>query len=320
MNSILVTGGAGFIGSHLCKYLLEKGYDVSAIDNLSTGSINNIEDLICNQHFKFIYEDLNDFKNTDSIKFDCIFHLASTVGVDLVMSNPIGTIKNNINSSIKATELASVDNIPLIMFSSSEIYGQTDIIPQQEDNSYMIGSPDNPRWTYSISKIAEEFLSYSYFMQSKKCTVVRLFNVIGINQSSSYGMVVPRFIDSALINEPLTVYFDGLQTRSFCDIDDIIDALYIIMVNPSDDFRILNIGNHSEISILKLAELIIKLTASNSEIRFVSDNVLSNDYINIKRRVPDITRAKEQLKWMPNISIENSLIKIINHRKEKKSC
>jgi len=319
IKHILITGGAGFIGSHLSKYLLNQRLQVTVIDNLSTGSFENIEILIDNSDFQFIYADICDNNFQVSTKPDIIFHLASTVGVDIVVNDPVNTLKNNIHSTLNVLNMAEKYNCRLVLFSSSEVYGNCEKFPLSEEQNYNIGSYKYSRWSYAVSKIVDEILAFSYNQRGLDCVVVRLFNVIGPFQSSRYGMVVPRFIKAALNSENLYIYGDGQQTRCFCDVRDIIYGLYKLLFLPENGFLLLNLGGDNEVSILDLAKRVIELTDSTSKIEFVQYEKLHTGFIDICRRVPDLEIARKLLNWNPNYSLQDSLTEIIIENKRLKN-
>ena len=309
---ILITGGAGFIGSRLSKYLLNKGLRITVIDNLSTGTFENILKLTYNPDFEFIEADICDYNFHLAQNPDVIYHLAATVGVDKVVNSPVETLKNNILSTMNVLDIAEKFNCKLVLFSSSEVYGNTTNLPMKEEQDYNIGLCKYSRWSYSVSKIVDEFLAYAYNQRGLDCVVVRLFNVIGKGQSGRYGMVVPRFIEAALKSENLSVFGDGLQTRCFCDIRDIISGLYKIISLPVNGFHLFNLGNNIEISIIELAKTIIKLTGSNSKIDFIPYSMLGSGFEDLRRRIPDLSKAKEILDWEPQYTLNNSIEDIIS--------
>lgn len=314
---ILITGGAGFIGSHLAEKLLQKGGEVFVIDDLSTGSLENIKHLNNNPKFHFIKGSVLDKKLMSEIiaKVDEIYHLAAAVGVKTVVEKPLDSLLNNLLGAEIVFEIAAQQHIPVLLASTSEVYGKNENIPFQEDSDRIYGSAYHARWGYGMSKGVDEFLALAYFKEKELPVIItRLFNVIGPRQSGSYGMVVPRFIKQALSGEPLTIYGDGNQTRCFGYIDDVTDALISLMINPKSYGQIFNVGSDEEISIKELAQKIIKLTASASKINFISyTEAYGLGFEDMFRRRPDLARIREAINYQPKFNLEESLKKIIDY-------
>ncbi len=303
-DKILITGGAGFIGSHLCKKLVLDGFYVTCIDNLFTGSIDNIKNLLNYPNFKFIEQDV---ENEYNFEADIIFNLACPASPVHYQFNPIKTIKTNILGTINALELAKKYNAKIFQASTSEIYGDPLVHPQNENywgNVNTIGI----RSCYDEGKrVAETLMSDYHRMYNTNISIARIFNTYGVNMALNDGRVISNFTVQALKNEDITIYGDGSQTRSFCYVDDLIEGI-IALVNKDNYFKPINLGNDSEYTILELAKLIIKLTNSNSKI--IYKPLPSDDPV---KRKPDLTRAKEILNYNPKISIEEGLIKTINY-------
>jgi len=316
----LVTGGAGFIGSFLAESLLDKGWDVSVIDDLSTGSIKNIDPV--KSHKRFYYT-IDTIMNTSVMaelvdRADCIFHLAATVGVRLIVESPVRTIETNIKGTEIVLDLAAKKKKKVLITSSSEVYGKSVKVPFLEDDDLVLGSTTRARWSYACSKAIDEFLALAYFKEKQLPVIIcRLFNTVGPRQTGAYGMVIPRFVAQALSGKPLTVYGDGKQTRTFTDVDDVVWALRRLMLEPRALGEVFNVGGLQEITILELAQKIIKLTNSNSDIQFIPfEKAYENDnFEDMMRRVPDIGKISRAIGFKPSRDIDGILVKIIEFMK-----
>ena len=300
---ILVTGGAGFIGSHLCERLVTGGHTVTALDNLSTGRFENLENLSKEPGFKFVEGTI---LNADLVSklvasHDYVFHLAAAVGVFNIVQKPLDSLMTNIRGTENILEAAQVSNRPVLVTSSSEVYGKNVSDSLRESDDRILGSPTTLRWSYSEAKAIDESLAYAYFIEKKlKTRIVRFFNTVGPRQLGAYGMVVPRFIKSALDNEPITVYGDGNQTRCFAHVYDVIDAVISIAFSDKTIGKVINIGNNSEISINNLAKKIIAETNSSSEIVYVSYKEAYGDgFEDMERRVPNLDLIYDLVGWQP---------------------
>ena len=300
---ILVTGGAGFIGSHLCERLVNSGHIVTAIDNLSTGRITNLSLLENHERFKFIEGSILDTKILNPLirDNDYVFHLAASVGVFNIVNNPLASLLTNIRGTENVLELACETKTPVFLTSSSEVYGKNISDSLKESDDRILGSPVTLRWSYSEAKAIDESLAYAYFVEKGLETrIVRFFNTVGPRQLGAYGMVVPRFVKSALNNEPLTVYGDGTQTRCFAHVYDVIDAVTAIAFADNTIGKVINIGNDFEISINRLAQKVVAETDSKSEIVFVPYNEAYGDgFEDMERRVPNIELIRELVGWKP---------------------
>jgi UDP-glucose 4-epimerase len=300
---ILVTGGAGFIGSHLCERLVNSGHIVTAIDNLSTGRITNLSLLENNERFKFIEGSILDTKILNPLirDNDYVFHLAASVGVFNIVNNPLASLLTNIRGTENVLELACETKTPVFLTSSSEVYGKNISDSLKESDDRILGSPVTLRWSYSEAKAIDESLAYAYFVEKGLETrIVRFFNTVGPRQLGAYGMVVPRFVKSALNNEPLTVYGDGTQTRCFAHVYDVIDAVTAIAFADNTIGKVINIGNDFEISINRLAQKVVAETDSKSEIVFVPyDEAYGDGFEDMERRVPNIELIRELVGWKP---------------------
>jgi len=318
-KKILITGGAGFISSHLAEKLLGMGKKVFVIDDLSTGCLKNISHLRKNKNFYFKQGNILERKRLEKLikKCDQIYHLAAAVGVKTIMEKPLDSFLNNIKGTEIVLSLASKYKKPVLFTSSSEVYGKNDSLPFKEEDDRVYGSAYNDRWGYALSKGADEFLALAYFREKNlPVIVVRLFNVIGPRQSEAYGMVVPRFIKQALRNQPITIYGDGYQTRCFTDIDDIIEVLITLMDHPKVIGQIFNLGSDQEVRIKDLAQKIKFLTQSKSKIIYVPyDKVYGRGFEDMRHRKPDLTKIKKLINYQPKITLEESLKKIIEYEK-----
>ncbi|MBU0477604.1 GDP-mannose 4,6-dehydratase [bacterium] len=294
--NVLVTGGCGFIGSHLAEKLLGIGHEVYVIDDLSTGNIGNIEHLLTNPKFHLNKDTITNESLLSLIvdKVDVIYHLAAAVGVQLVVESPIRTIQTNIHGTEVVLKVAAKENKKVLITSTSEVYGKSEKVPYKENENLLIGTPTLGRWSYACSKALDEFLAMAYWKEKKLPVVIaRLFNVIGSRQIGQYGMVVPRFIRQALSGKPITVYGDGNQTRCFTYVEDVVNAIIALMENDKAIGEVFNIGSTEEISIENLAKKIKQLTNSSSEIIHISyDQAYEHGFEDMRRRIPDISKLK----------------------------
>lgn len=319
-KSALITGGAGFIGSHLAEDLLNRGYKVYAVDNLSTGSLDNIDHLQDNPNFAFevgtiMDEDLMDELVTSA---DMVFHLAAAVGVRLIIEKPVDTIQTNVIGTEIMLKLANKYEKPILITSTSEVYGKNEKIPFKEEDDSVYGPTAKSRWSYACSKAVDEFLALAYYHEKKlPVVVVRLFNTIGPRQTGQYGMVVPTFVKQALLGHDLTVFSDGKQSRCFTDVRDVTGALIDLINNTKAYGQVFNIGNNIDITIVKLAELIKKMTGSKSKIVYIPyDKAFEKGFEDMRKRLPDITKAKSLIGFRPKIKLEESLLDIIEYYKK----
>ncbi len=315
-KKVLVTGGAGFIGSHLSEKLLDLGHGVLVIDDLSTGSLKNISRLKQNKNFQFIKGSVLDRKKMLSLvrRVDRVYHLAAAVGVKTIMEKPLNSFLSNLRGTEIVLELAMRHKTPVLFTSSSEVYGKNDSLPFKEEDDRVYGSAYNDRWGYAFAKAADEFLTLAYFKEKGlPAIVVRLFNVIGPRQTGAYGMVVPRFVKQALANQAITIYGTGTQTRCFCDVQDAVDALIKLMECSGALGQIFNLASEEEIKIKHLAEMIKSLTRSNSRIKHVPyHEVFGKDFADMARRRADIGKIRRLIGYRPRVTLEASLKKIIN--------
>jgi UDP-glucose 4-epimerase len=303
----LITGGAGFIGSHLADALLERGDSVIALDNLATGRHDNVRHHLGDPRFEFV---LNSIINADLVddlvaRSDFVFHLAAAVGVKLIVDRPLESLLTNVRGSEIVLDKAHKHGKKVLVTSTSEIYGKNSAVPLHEDEDRVLGSPLIGRWSYSTSKAVEEILAYTYWKAKGLPTVIaRLFNTVGPRQSAEYGMVIPRFIDQAVSGRDLTVYGDGRQTRCFGYVGDIVPALIALMECPEAEGMAVNLGSTEEVSMLELANLVIELTGSRSKIRFVPfEEAYGPGFEDLIRRVPDTARARKLIGFEPLTSL-----------------
>lgn len=300
---ILVTGGAGFVGSHLCERLIEDGHVVTALDNFSTGRASNLSGLAGVKGFSFIEGSILDAELLNSLiqKTDYIFHLAAAVGVFNIVNNPLSSLLTNIRGTENVLSIASSTKTPVFLTSSSEVYGKNTSDSLKESDDRILGSPLTLRWSYSEAKAIDESLAHAYFVEKQLQTrIVRFFNTVGPRQLGAYGMVVPRFVKAALANEPITVYGDGNQTRCFAHVYDVIDAVIAIAFSEITIGKVINIGNDFEISINELAQKVIEQTNSKSKIEYVPYGEAYGDgFEDMERRVPNLELINQLVGWKP---------------------
>ncbi|HEY6183784.1 MAG TPA: GDP-mannose 4,6-dehydratase [Terriglobales bacterium] len=299
----LITGGAGFIGSHLSEILLNLGWEVSVLDDLSTGSISNIRHLKGNPRFQYVIDSVMNRPLLSEMVDDChvVFHLAAAVGVRLIVESPVRTLHTNVRATELVLEAASKKKKKVLITSTSEVYGKSEHIPFMEDDDLVIGPPVRGRWSYACSKAMDEFMAISYYRERNvPVVIVRLFNTVGPRQTGMYGMVLPRFVGQALQGVPITIYGDGKQTRCFSWVGDVVRALSKLAVLPAAEGKIFNIGSDEEVSINELARVVKEVTGSHSQIQYSSyDQVYGVDFEDMPRRVPDLTRIREAINFAP---------------------
>ena len=316
----LVTGGAGFIGSHLTEKLLKAGGQVTVIDNLSTGKIDNLSGVIENEDLNVIIDSiLNDSLMEKLItETDEIYHLASSVGVELIMKQPIQTIENIFQGTAVVLKHASKYEKKILITSTSEVYGKSLDIPFKEDGDRVEGPTSIHRWAYANAKSLDEFLALAYYKTSKlPVLVVRLFNTVGPRQSADYGMVIPKMIKAALLEKNIQVYGDGKQTRCFCHVSDVVNALISLMGSKESYGEVVNIGSNEETSMLGLANLIKKNLNTDTDITLVPYEKIYPDggFEDMKRRVPSIEKIYNLIKWKPTFSLEQIVNEVIKFQK-----
>ena len=313
---VLITGGAGFIGSHLADAYLQRGDDVLVIDDLSTGTIENIRHLKNNPRFHYTIDSVHNQPVTAELVDQCdvVVHLAAAVGVKLIVESPVRTIETNVHGTEVVLALANKKKKRVMIASTSEVYGLSADVPFREDGNLVMGATTKGRWSYACSKAIYEFLALAYWREKKlPTTVVRLFNTVGPRQTGRYGMVIPTFVRQALAGRPITVYGNGKQTRCFGYVGDVVGALIKLMDRPDSVGQVYNIGSNEEISIFKLAEKVKELTNSESEIVFVPyDEAYEEGFEDMPRRVPDITKINELVGFRPKMTLEGILQSVIS--------
>ena len=316
----LITGGAGFIGSHLAEALLDAGHEVEVVDDLSTGSMENIEHLKNRRGFQYVIDSVTneDLLAEQTDRCDVVFHLAAAVGVKLIVERPVHTIETNVHGTEVVLTQANKNSQKkklVIVASTSEVYGKSTEIPFREDADLRLGATWKHRWAYACSKALDEFLALAYWKEKKlPVIVVRLFNTVGPRQTGQYGMVVPNFVKQALAGQPITVFGDGSQSRSFTYVGDVVDALMRLVDEPKAVGEVFNVGNGQEISILGLAEKIKEMTGSQSEIVKVPyDQAYGAGFEDMPRRVPDITKLQKFTGYEPKVQLTEILTRVIAH-------
>ena len=311
MAHYLITGGAGFIGSHLAEFLLQNDQKVTVIDDLSTGSLQNIQGIQGHPHFRFVLDSVRNETVMDLLVESCdvIYHLAAAVGVQLIVDRPVHTIETNIHGTEVVLSTANKFRKKVLLASTSEVYGKSEVIPFQEDDDTVLGSTRFSRWSYACSKAIDEFLGLAYFQQyGLPVVIVRLFNTIGPRQTGRYGMVVPRFIERALKNEPIEIYGDGHQSRCFCCVFDVIRALKDLMDCPDALGRVFNLGSNEEVTIEDLAGRVLSICRSKSPKKFLSyEEAYGRPFDDMIRRVPDLNRIQKTIGFQSAYSLEETL-------------
>jgi UDP-glucose 4-epimerase len=316
---VMITGGAGFIGSYLAEQLIDNGHQVVVLDNLSTGRLENVTHLENQPNFKLVIGSILNEGLVDKLveRCDVIFHLAAAVGVELIIKQPVESLTTNIKGSEIVLEMAHRYRKKVLITSTSEIYGKNTDGPLKEDDDRILGSPLKTRWSYSTAKAVDEMLAYVYWKEKGVSSImVRLFNTVGPRQTGAYGMVLPRFISQALKNETLTVYGTGKQSRCFTHVRDVTAALIKLMQEPKAVGEVFNIGSQEEISIEDLARKVIKLTRSKSRIEYISyDKAYEKGFEDMQRRVPDITKINKLIGFNPTYNLSDIIIDMIDYFK-----
>ena len=312
---VLITGGAGFIGSHLSEAYLQRGDEVFVIDDLSTGSIENIRHLKDHPRFHYTIESIHNQPVTAELVDQCdvVFHLAAAVGVKLIVESPVRTIENNVHGTEVVLSLANKKKKKVLVASTSEVYGLSAEVPFREDGNLVMGATTKGRWSYACSKAIDEFLALAYWREKKLPTiVVRLFNTVGPRQTGQYGMVIPTFVKQALAGRPITVYGSGKQSRCFCYVGDVVGALVKLMDADDSVGEVFNIGSNQEISILDLAKRVKELTRSESEIVFVPyDEAYEEGFEDMPRRIPDTAKVNNLVGFKPEKQLDEILQAVI---------
>ena len=314
---VLLTGGAGFVGSHLAEALLDGGHSVTVIDDLSTGSLENVAHLEGRAGFRTVVDTVMNEPVTHALidQADVVFHLAAAVGVKLIVEAPVHTIETNVHGTEIVLTHASKSGKLVVVFSTSEVYGKSTDIPFREESDLVMGPTYKHRWAYACSKAIDEFLALAYHRErALPVIIVRLFNTVGPRQTGRYGMVIPTFVRQALAGEPITVYGDGTQSRAFTDVADVVGALVGLMGQPAAVGRIFNIGNTEEISILDLAHRVRDMAGSRSPIVLVPyDQAYEEGFEDMPRRVPSLDRIREAIGYAPKSTLNDILGRVIEH-------
>lgn len=314
---LLITGGAGFIGSHLAEALLARGHSVHVVDDLSTGAIENIRSVKGHPRFSYTIDSCHDKALIAELVDDAeyVFHLAAAVGVQLIVESPVRTIETNVHCTEIVLEQACKKRRPVFIASTSEVYGKSSALPFREDGDIVMGATTRGRWAYACSKALDEFLALAYFQERQLPTVVgRLFNTVGPRQTGRYGMVVPTFVRQALAHEPITVFGSGDQRRCFCHVADVVRALADLATRDDLFGQVLNIGSTEEISIAALAERVRAITGSESEIVTMAyEEAYGEGFEDMLRRIPDISKVERLLGWHPTMSLDRTLRDVVEH-------
>ncbi|MBM43373.1 MAG: nucleoside-diphosphate sugar epimerase [Acidobacteria bacterium] len=315
----LITGGAGFIGSHLAHALLEAGHEVFVLDNLSTGSIDNIEPLKSHPGFDYAIDTItNEPVLAEHIdRSDVVFHLAAAVGVQLIVEAPVHTIETNVNGTEAVLRHAVKKRKLVVIASTSEVYGKSTAIPFHEDTELVLGSTRQHRWAYACSKAIDEFLALAYWKERQlPVIIVRLFNTVGPRQTGRYGMVIPNFVQQALAHEPITVFGTGTQSRSFGYVGDVVRGILALVDEPKAVGEVFNLGNDGEISIRDLASLVKTMAASRSDIVNVPyEEAYESGFEDMPRRVPDLSKARALVGYAPQVQLQEILKRVIEHHR-----
>jgi len=317
----LITGGAGFIGSHLTEALLDNGDQVLILDNLSTGSIDNIAHLKGRAGFEYFVDTVNNEPLLAELidRADVVFHFAAAVGVKLIVEQPVHTIETNVHGTEVVLKHANKKKKLVVIASTSEVYGKSEDVPFREDADLVLGPTTKHRWAYACSKAIDEFLALAYWKERKlPVIIVRFFNTVGPRQSGQYGMVIPNFVRQALAGEPITVFGDGKQQRAFTHVSDVVGALMKLVIEPKAIGQVINIGNMQEVSIYQLAERVRDLSGSTSPIKLIPyDQAYESGFEDMPRRVPDLTRVSQLVAYKPKYQLDEILTQVIDYFRKK---
>ncbi len=315
--NILVTGGAGFIGSHLVERLLAEGHHVSIIDNLSTGRLENIESFKDNPNFRYVIGTVLNRELMDKLisKAEQVYHLAAAVGVKYIIENPLLSLKTNIVGTDNVLELANKYKAKVLITSSSEIYGKSEKVPFSEQDDRLLGSTHISRWGYSCSKAIDEFLALAYFREKKlPVVIVRCFNTVGPRQTGQYGMVLPKFIKAALLDQPIVIFGSGQQSRCFADVSDVVDAFIKLMNSRNCEGETFNVGTQEPISIENLALKVKTMCDSKSRIEFMRyEDAYEEGFEDMMNRMPDLSKIKEYIGYEPNYTLDDIIKRMIEY-------
>jgi UDP-glucose 4-epimerase len=313
----LITGGAGFIGSHLSEALLDAGHQVVILDNLSTGSIDNIAHLKGRPGFSYHIESVNNEPLLAELidHADVVFHFAAAVGVRLIVEQPVHTIETNVHGTEVVLKHANKKKKLVVLASTSEVYGKSNDVPFREDSDLVLGPTSKHRWAYACSKAIDEFLGLAYWKERKlPIVIVRFFNTVGPRQTGQYGMVIPNFVRQALAGEAITVFGDGTQSRAFTHVTDVVQALIALMQEPRAIGQVINIGNTEEVTMTALAERVRALTGSNSPIKLIPyDEAYESGFEDMPRRLPDLTKIQAMIGYRPRFSLDDILAHVIEY-------
>jgi UDP-glucose 4-epimerase len=317
----LITGGAGFIGSHLAEALLAHGDKVIVIDNLSTGSMENIIHLKGRDGFEYVIESVENEPLLAELidRCDVVFHFAAAVGVKLIVEQPVYTIETNIHGTEVVLKHANKKKKLVVIASTSEVYGKSEDVPFREDSDLVMGPTPKHRWAYACSKAIDEFLALAYWKERKlPVIIVRFFNTVGPRQTGRYGMVIPNFVQQALAGKPITVFGDGTQSRSFTHVADVVGALLKLVKEPNAIGQVINLGNVEEVTIQKLAERVRELSGSKSSITLIPyDEAYESGFEDMPRRVPDLSKAEAMIGYRTKHSLDDILLEVIDYFRQK---
>jgi UDP-glucose 4-epimerase len=317
----LITGGAGFIGSHLAEALLDAGHQVLILDNLSTGSIDNVRHLKSRSGFEYFIDSVDNEPLLAELidRCDVVFHFAAAVGVKLIVEQPVHTIETNVHGTEVVLRHANKKKKLVVIASTSEVYGKSEDVPFSEDSDLVMGPTHKHRWAYACSKAIDEFLALAYWKERKlPVIIVRFFNTVGPRQTGQYGMVIPNFVRQALAGEPITVFGDGTQSRSFTHVRDVIGALIKLVEEPGAIGQVINIGNTEEVTITALAERVRTLAQSNSPIRYIPyDQAYESGFEDMPRRVPDLSKISAMIGYKPQHDLDSILDEVIDYFRRK---
>ncbi|MBN9741128.1 MULTISPECIES: NAD(P)-dependent oxidoreductase [Amycolatopsis] len=315
----LITGGAGFIGSHLTEHLLARGDEVVALDNLSTGTLDNLAGVAGHPGFQFVRGSITDPNAVESCMagIDAIFHLAAAVGVFTILDKTMDSLRTNLHGTENMLDAALRHDVPILVASTSEIYGKNTADGLREDDDRIIGSPLKNRWSYAEAKALDETFAHLYAVEhGLRTVIVRPFNTVGPRQTGRYGMVIPRFVTQALAGEPITVFGDGQQTRCFCHVHDVVPALADLLADDSAYGKVFNLGSNEQTTISQLAERVIGATGSSSTITKVPyEEAYGDGYEDMQRRIPDCTRAYNQIGFVPTRSLDDIIAAVVADRR-----
>jgi UDP-glucose 4-epimerase len=321
MKNALVTGGAGFIGSHLCEELIRRGWQVCAVDNLSTGSLDNIQGILKHKNFKFVKGDIMNGTLIDrhAKGKDIVFHLAAAVGVKYIIDNPLQSMITNVRGTEVVLEASARHKALFVLASTSEIYGKNEKVFFSEDDDRIEGSTSISRWNYACTKALDEFMTFAYHREKKlKTLILRFFNTCGPRQSGRYGMVIPRFVRQALQNQPMTVYGDGRQCRCFAYVGDVVSGIMQLISCRAAVGKVYNIGTEEDISIIELAKRVKELTGSSSRISLIPyEEAYDTGFEDMRYRRPDLTRIYTTVGYEPKTSLDELLEKVIAYYRER---